>query len=51
MKSSVTDVRKTVSEVVGAVPVYDMHTHLFAPEFGGLILSDTTPANITRGQH
>jgi hypothetical protein len=28
-----------VSEVVGAAPVIDMHTHLYAPEFGGLNLS------------
>jgi hypothetical protein len=31
--------RRQVSEVVGAVPVFDMHTHLYAPEFGGLNLS------------
>ena len=28
--------RRVVSEVVGAVPVFDMHTHLYAPEFGDL---------------
>jgi hypothetical protein len=33
------ELRRQVSEVVGAVPVFDMHTHLFAPEFGGLNLS------------
>src|SRR5918992_592422 len=33
------ELRRHVSEVVGAVPVFDMHTHLFAPEFGGLNLS------------
>jgi hypothetical protein len=33
------ELRRQVSEVVGAVPVIDMHTHLFAPEFGGLNLS------------
>ena len=33
------ELRRAVSEVVGAVPVFDMHTHLFAPEFGGLNLS------------
>ena len=33
------ELRRVVSEVVGAVPVFDMHTHLFAPEFGGLNLS------------
>jgi hypothetical protein len=43
MTSSVTEnrseLRRVVSEVVGGVPVFDMHTHLFAPEFGGLGLS------------
>lgn len=33
------ELRRLVSEVVGAVPVFDMHTHLYAPEFGGLNLS------------
>lgn len=33
------ELRRHVSEVVGAVPVFDMHTHLYAPEFGGLGLS------------
>src|SRR5918999_582329 len=33
------ELRRQVSEVVGAVPVFDMHTHLFAPEFGELGLS------------
>src|ERR1044072_437505 len=33
------ELRRQVSEVVGAVPVFDMHTHLFAPEFGELNLS------------
>jgi hypothetical protein len=33
------ELRRVVSEVVGSVPVFDMHTHLFAPEFGGLGLS------------
>src|SRR5215207_2091336 len=33
------ELRRQVSEVVGAVPVIDMHTHLYAPEFGGLNLS------------
>ena len=33
------ELRRQVSEVVGAVPVIDMHTHLYAPEFGGLGLS------------
>ena len=33
------ELRRQVSEVVGAVPVFDMHTHLYAPEFGGLNLS------------
>ena len=31
--------RRQVSEAVGAAPVIDMHTHLYAPEFGGLGLS------------
>lgn len=39
MTGSVNELRSSVAEVVGAVPVYDMHTHLFAPEFGGLNLS------------
>src|ERR1051325_4395980 len=39
MTSSVNELRRTVSEVVGAAPVFDMHTHLFAPEFGALNLS------------
>jgi hypothetical protein len=33
------ELRRQVSEVVRGVPVFDMHTHLFAPEFGGLNLS------------
>src|SRR5918999_4203942 len=33
------ELRRQVSEVVGAVPVFDMHTHLYAPQFGGLNLS------------
>src|SRR5215212_3038365 len=33
------ELRREVAEVVGAVPVFDMHTHLYAPEFGGLGLS------------
>src|SRR3712207_4457127 len=33
------ELRREVSEVVGAVPVFDMHTHLYAPEFGDLGLS------------
>src|SRR5215208_4338355 len=33
------ELRRQVSEVVGAVPVFDMHTHLYAPEFGELGLS------------
>src|SRR5215208_6046181 len=33
------DLRRQVSEVVGAVQVIDMHTHLFAPEFGEFNLS------------
>ena len=33
------ELQRVVSEVVGAVPVIDMHTHLFAPEFGDLNLS------------
>src|SRR5829696_5177993 len=33
------ELRRQVAEVVGAVPVFDMHTHLYAPEFGALGLS------------
>src|ERR1044071_5754433 len=33
------ELRREVSEVVGAVSVFDMHTHLYAPEFGDLGLS------------
>lgn len=33
------ELRRQVSEVVGVAPVFDMHTHLFAPEFGRLGLS------------
>src|SRR5918993_4734143 len=33
------ELRRQVSEVIGAVPVFDMHTHLYAPEFAGLNLS------------
>ncbi|MBV9928427.1 MAG: glucuronate isomerase, partial [Acidobacteria bacterium] len=33
------ELRREVSEVVGAAPVFDMHTHLYAPEFGELGLS------------
>jgi len=33
------ELRREVSEVVGAAPVFDMHTHLYAPEFGALGLS------------
>lgn len=33
------DLRREVSEIVGAAPVFDMHTHLYAPEFGDLGLS------------
>lgn len=33
------ELRRVVWEVVRDVPVFDMHTHLFAPEFDGLNLS------------
>src|ERR1044071_5409552 len=33
------ELRREVSEVVGGVSVFDMHTHLYAPEFGALGLS------------
>lgn len=33
------ELRRQVSEAVGGVAVFDMHTHLFAPEFDGLNLS------------
>lgn len=32
------DLRTMVADVVGAAPAYDIHTHLFAPGFGGLNL-------------
>lgn len=32
------DLQKTVEEVVANTPVYDIHTHLFAPAFGDLML-------------
>jgi hypothetical protein len=31
--------RRHVEEVIRRTPVFDMHTHLYAPEFGGLNLS------------
>ena len=33
------ELRRVVSEVVGTMPVIDLHTHLYAPEFGELGLS------------
>src|ERR1044072_581418 len=33
------DLRRQVEEVVGRTPVIDLHTHLYAPEFGELGLS------------
>jgi hypothetical protein len=33
------DLRRQVEEVVNTTPVVDMHTHLFAPEFGKMSLS------------
>lgn len=32
-------VRRAVAEAVAATPVFDVHTHLYAPQFGGLNLS------------
>lgn len=37
--SNVRDLRRHVREAVSAAPVVDLHTHLFAPQFGGLGLS------------
>ena len=34
-----TELRRQVAEVVNSTPVIDIHTHLFAPEFGALNLS------------
>ena len=31
--------RRHVEEVVNRTPVFDLHTHLYAPEFGDLSLS------------
>jgi tRNA/tmRNA/rRNA uracil-C5-methylase (TrmA/RlmC/RlmD family) len=33
-----TELRRQIEEVVTATPVVDMHTHLFAPEFGEMNL-------------
>src|ERR1044072_6646072 len=33
------ELRRVVSEVVGTMPVIDLHTHLYSPEFGELGLS------------
>jgi len=30
--------QKTVHEIVDRTPVLDMHTHVYAPAFGGLLL-------------
>jgi hypothetical protein len=32
------DLRRLVREVVDKTPVYDIHTHLYDPAFGGLLL-------------
>jgi len=32
------EIEKTVAEIVEAVPVYDIHTHLYDPAFGDLLL-------------
>jgi hypothetical protein len=34
-----TELRRQVAEIVNGTPVVDIHTHLFAPEFGALNLS------------
>ncbi|HEY0380201.1 MAG TPA: hypothetical protein VGC87_25030 [Pyrinomonadaceae bacterium] len=36
--SDATELRRQVEEVVDATPVFDIHTHLYAPEFGALNL-------------
>src|SRR6187401_1243286 len=35
---STSEVRDTVQEVVQTTPVFDIHTHLYDPAFGGLLL-------------
>jgi len=35
---SIAELQQTVAEVVAATPVYDIHTHLFPPAFGDLML-------------
>ena len=37
--SNLRDLRRHVREAISAAPVIDLHTHLFAPQFGGLSLS------------
>ncbi len=34
----VSELRRQVNEIISTTPVFDLHTHLFAPEFGGLNL-------------
>ncbi|MDQ3323326.1 MAG: glucuronate isomerase [Acidobacteriota bacterium] len=34
----VSDLRRQVDEIISTTPVFDLHTHLFAPEFGELNL-------------
>ncbi len=34
----VSELRRQVDETISTTPVFDLHTHLFAPEFGGLNL-------------
>jgi hypothetical protein len=36
--SDTTELRRQVEEVVNATPVFDIHTHLYAPEFGAMNL-------------
>jgi hypothetical protein len=37
--TEVSELRRQVEEVVNTTPVFDIHTHLFAPEFGDMGLS------------
>jgi hypothetical protein len=37
--TGISELRREVEEIVNTTPVFDIHTHLFAPEFGDLSLS------------
>lgn len=36
--SNLKELREAVNEIIAETPVFDLHTHLFAPKFGGLNL-------------